>query len=143
MGGQTNYLKNRFASLSNVELFVIVNEKFMNYTDEALAYAKEEFERRGLGNLTKEEILAKQDNEKVETVETPVAIRSNSVASFIKFIGYLGLIIGLFVGIGIVVNDNPAIGIIVFVSSIISCTLFIGFGEVINLLHKINEKLNQ
>lgn len=62
----------------------------------------------------------------------------NASATALKIIGKLIIILGILAGIIVVLANDFVSGIIAIASSIISGTLFVGFGEVINLLHQMN-----
>ena len=127
----------RISNLTDEELLKMVNEKPEDYTETALKIAFEEIKARGLQGKSLEEVLS----ERKEVIAHTEQI-NNGVSSFLKFIGYLG--IGLSILCGIVLLFNSVLffyGIGVILSGFLCSSLFVGFGEIINLLHKINEKL--
>lgn len=131
-------LDERITSLSDEELFLMVNEKAHEYTKEALEIAKEEVTKRNLWNKTMEEIKAKEEEDAENMDEVEIVFR-NAMASVLKVIGYLEMVAGIFL-FGIFYESNISIGTIFIISGFIGGFLFIGFGEVINLLHQINER---
>lgn len=62
----------------------------------------------------------------------------NNVAKILRIIGIVEVICGVLVGFYFLVSEDTAgwIGITVMISSFITCMLFAGFGEIINLLQK-------
>ena len=63
----------------------------------------------------------------------------NVVAGALKAIGVIEYILG-FVAFIFIIPENEWMAILILVSSIISGTMFLGFSEIIKLLHRINNK---
>ncbi|MCI5615759.1 MAG: hypothetical protein MR431_05770 [Clostridia bacterium] len=66
----------------------------------------------------------------------------NSIAKILRAIGIVEVICGILVGFYFLVSEDVEgwIGITVMISSLITCMLFVGFGEIINLLQKNADK---
>lgn len=127
----------RISNLTDEELLRMVNEKAEDYTETALKIAFEEIETRGLQGKSLKEVLS----ERKEVIARTEQI-NNGVSSFFKFIGFLGIVLSILSGIILLFNSVFFFyGIGVILSGLLGSSLFIGFGEIINLLHKINEKL--
>ena len=97
-----------------------------------------------------------ENTEISETTETPgntgrniTVIENNKIASIIKFIGKVSIILCIIVGSLLAIQEsgyksfsfNWGMAIIWWVSGLISGFVFIGFSEIINLLSSINAKL--
>ena len=64
---------------------------------------------------------------------------SNTLANVIKIIGIIQLIVGVLIGLG----TGGVFELFWIVGSILTGVFAIGFGEIINLLHSINRKLDK
>lgn len=66
----------------------------------------------------------------------------NKVARTLRIIGIVEAVCGVIVGIFILAagDDFNWVGIAVMITSFITCMLFVGFGEIINLLQKNADK---
>ncbi len=67
---------------------------------------------------------------------------SNAVAGALKAISVITYICGILAGL-ILLGDDVFSGLILIISGFISGSMFLGFAEIIKLLHEINEKTGQ
>ena len=110
------------------------NEEYPNYDENTGRWFK-----ANAVDVTEEEfeLIVKACEKKDITVETG----SNGVAGMLKSIAIttyiLGLIAGLIVGFS---SESVTPLIAIWGSAFISGTIFLGFGEIIRLLHEINNK---
>lgn len=133
-------LAKRISSLPDEELLAMIS-KAEEYTEEALKIANEEIIRRGLEGKTIKYIIDKQKRYDDDYEAEIYSVSKNSTASILKSIGFLEIIVGIVLGIILsVVYFAGTTGIIIMVSSFVAGIIFIGFGEIINLLHQINER---
>ncbi|GAA0451276.1 hypothetical protein [Alkalibacillus silvisoli] len=65
----------------------------------------------------------------------------NDIAKIIKIIGYAIFLIGVIIG-SVVMIDHALTGLLIILQAFITGMLFIGFAEVIRLLHTMNEKIS-
>ncbi len=77
-------------------------------------------------------------------------IKNNEISAWIRYVGYIaivsGIIMGLIMGMAFAQQSYVfqwSIAFTWWVIGIVGGLLFIGFSEVIRLLHEINEKLNK
>jgi uncharacterized membrane protein len=126
----SEFLKEKFSSLSDSELLSIVNDHSEEYTIEALQIAKSEIEKRSLPAEVKEN--ATQE-------ESEISIPNNLISTVIKLIGGIEIIIALIIGFVFIFTVNIT-GIMIIISGIVVGFIFLGLGEIINLLHQINER---
>lgn len=127
-------LRKRYSELSDEALLQIVKENFREYTSEAIMVAKDVLESRKISTKVVDENVAEEIQ--VKTVS------NNTIAQIIKSIGIVGLIIGTIICLGLMIKLYFLSALLTFISVFIIGFLFIGFGEIIDLLHQINEKQN-
>lgn len=63
----------------------------------------------------------------------------NSIAKTLRIIGIVEVICGIILGF-IICEDFGWVGIAVMITSFITCMIFLGFAEIINLLQKSADK---
>lgn len=126
----SEFLMDKFSSLSDSELLSIVNDHSEEYTIEALQIAKSEIEKR---------LLPAKIEDDTTQEESGVSIPNNLISTIIKFIGGIEIIIALIIGLVFTFTVNVT-GIGIIISGIVIGFLFLGLGEIINLLHQINER---
>ncbi len=126
----TEFLKEKFSSLSDSELLSIVNDHSEEYTIEALQIAKLEIEKR---------LLPAEGKEDVTQEKSEISISNNLISTAIKLIGGIEIILALIIGLVFIFTVN-ATGIMIIISGTVAGFLFLGLGEIINLLHQINER---
>lgn len=63
-------------------------------------------------------------------------MESNSIGQALKYLGILEAICGAIWAIFELSEGNGLIAVIIFLSSAITCLMFLGFSEIINLLQK-------
>ncbi len=133
-----NDLASMYGQMGDEELLLIVSDHAEQYTEYAQKIARNELERRN-------EIYNKQINSEKSSVKDASDAKSteysNRVSDILKFIGTFLLVFGALIGIIVSVNTELINGVTIIGSSFISGMIFIGFGEVIRLLHSINEKM--
>jgi hypothetical protein len=99
-----------------------------------------------LNNVTDQQIdellsITKEiEHLKKEIKEVKGTLEPNSVAFTLKLIGILIYVVGVISAMVFLGNGGGEIGVIIIFSSFVSGTLFIGFSEIIKLLHSMNEK---
>jgi hypothetical protein len=126
----------RILNLSNEDLLRLVNEKSNDCTEEVLRIAREEIERRGLSGKTVEGFINEQDEQ-----ENYNNISGSKIATTIKLIGALEIFIGILASIYFLgERKDVATGMVIMVSVFVVGVILIGFGQIINLLHEINER---
>ncbi len=64
----------------------------------------------------------------------------NAVAKTLRVIGVVIVICGIILGTIVMVENVFLLGLAIMISSFITCMLFVGFGEIIELLQNIFEK---
>jgi hypothetical protein len=75
-----------------------------------------------------------------EIKEVKGTLAPNTVAFTLKLIGIVVYIVGGITAMFFLGNGGPQVGLITIFSAFVSGTLFIGFSEIIKLLHSINDK---
>ncbi len=131
-------LRKRYSELSDEALLQIVKENFREYTSEAIMVAKDVLESRKISTKVVDENGTEEVAEEIQ-VKT---VSNNTIAQIIKSIGIVGLIIGTIICLGLMIKLYFLSALLTFISVFIIGFLFIGFGEIIDLLHQINEKQN-
>ncbi len=134
-----DYLLKRYSELSDEELLLIVQENSKDYTEDAIMIAKSVLERRSISTKT---FAEKGTGDEIEEFQVNT-ISNNTIAQIIKSIGIIVIIIGSIIGLALMIKLYFLSGLLTIISVIIIGFLFIGFGEMINLLHQINEKQNK
>lgn len=123
-------LKEKLKSMDDEQILKLINEQSKDYTPEALQIIKDEIIRRGLQSKI---------NETEADIKPVTGHSSNKTAVVLKVIGIIQVAIGAILGLSLLLDSNAVQGVTLFISLFISGFVFIGFSEIIRLLHNINE----
>ncbi|MFD1739392.1 hypothetical protein ACFSCX_23190 [Bacillus salitolerans] len=67
-------------------------------------------------------------------------MKDNSIAIILRFIGFLTIVLGIIFSFDLTDNFGGSLALITGFYSFISGMLFIGFGEVVRILHEMNQR---
>ncbi len=130
----SNNLEKTFSTYSDQQLLDILTEKSKDYTKEALEIALQEYTRRGLSI----EVIEKFKSENCKDIG--IEISGNLTALILKITGFVEMALGLFMVLIVFKFEDLFGKFISILSSIMIGLLFIGLGEVIKIIHQINER---
>ena len=134
----SSHLEEIFSSYSDQELLAILTKKADEYTKEALEIAFQEYAERGLSIEALEKF--KSENSEQNCKENGIVVSRNLIALILKITGLIEIALGLFIVLVVIGIEDILGKVISIFSSIMIGLLFIGLGEVIKIIHEINER---